>query len=108
MDACLLYGNMSWKTTSTGLILPYCAAIPLILSAAASRDRDVLVALYWATDGDNWRNSDNWLTEAPISMWHGVTTDKNGRVIELDLWGNNLSGTIPSRTWATSPSWYQR
>ena len=29
-------------------------------SHAWSTDRDVLVALYHATDGDNWRDSDNW------------------------------------------------
>lgn len=74
--------------------LPYCAAASPIFSAAAARDRDALVALYWATDGDNWRNSDNWLTEVPIRMWHGVTTNESGRVIELDLWYNNLSGAI--------------
>ena len=28
-------------------------------------------------------------------MEHGVTTDDNGRVIELDLWNNQLSGEIP-------------
>ena len=77
--------------------LPYCAAATSILSAAAVRDRDALVALYWATNGENWRNSDNWLTEAPIRMWHGVTTDEGGRVIELDLRENGLRGTIPSK-----------
>ena len=75
--------------------LEYCAAVPLILSATAARDRDLLVALYWATDGENWRNSNNWLTEAPMGMWHGVTTNESGQVIELDLWYNSLSGAIP-------------
>ena len=59
-------------------------------------DRDTLVALYHATDGDSWTNNDNWLSDAPIDTWYGVTTDENGRVIELDLRENGLSGTIPS------------
>ena len=28
-------------------------------------DRDALVAFYHATGGDNWRDSDNWLSDAP-------------------------------------------
>jgi len=75
------------------LDLPYCA----VATSAHSTDgdRDVLVALYLAADGDKWTNSDNWLSDAPINTWYGVTTDESGRVIELDLWYNNLSGTIP-------------
>ena len=30
-----------------------------------------------------------------LGTWYGVTTDESGRVIELDLWHNDLSGTIP-------------
>ena len=59
-------------------------------------DRDVLVALYEATDGDNWLESENWLSDAPIGTWYGVYTDENDRVIELDLSENDLRGTIPT------------
>ena len=38
-------------------------------------DRDVLVALYHATGGDNWTNNENWLSDAPIGTWYGVTTE---------------------------------
>ena len=37
-----------------------------------SRDRDVLVALYHATNGSGWVRSDNWLSEAPMDTWYGV------------------------------------
>lgn len=53
----------------------------------AETDRAALVALYNATGGDNWTNSDNWLSDAPIGEWYGVTTDNNGRVISLNLGG---------------------
>ena len=33
---------------------------------ASSSDRDVLVALYEATDGDNWTNNTHWLSERPL------------------------------------------
>ena len=55
-----------------------------------------LHALYNATDGANWTNSDNWLTNAPLSDWHGIKTDDDGRVTEIYLIGNNLSGEIPA------------
>ena len=58
-------------------------------------DREALVALYNATDGPNWTNNDNWLSEAPIGGWWGVTTDYRGRVIQLVLPRNGLIGRIP-------------
>lgn len=57
--------------------------------------RGALMALYEATDGDNWRNSVNWGTEAPVSTWHGVQA-AGGKVRILNLRNNNLSGTIPA------------
>ena len=61
-------------------------------------DRAALIALYRATDGDRWYENYNWLSNdpfKPLDAWHGVTTDGRGRVIELKLDGNRLSGTIP-------------
>ena len=55
-----------------------------------------MVALYNATDGANWRTDANWLSEEPLGTWHGVTTDDSGRVIELSLNANQLTGTIPA------------
>ena len=73
------------------LHLPFCT-----LSINSNEDRGALVALYQATDGLNWDNSDNWLSRTrPLEEWYGVTTDLNGRVIKLDLRHNNLSGEIP-------------
>ena len=59
-------------------------------------DREVLVALYNATGGQNWEGNNNWLSDVPISEWYGVTTDDNGRVTELELDINQLSGEIPA------------
>ncbi len=81
-----------------------------------SEDREALVALYNATDGDNWRFNTNWLSDRPLGEWYGVTTDGAGRVTKLELYafatsdgdtvaigvdtgvrvGNRLAGTIPS------------
>ena len=59
-------------------------------------DRAALVALYNATNGDNWTNNTNWLSDRPIGEWHGVTTNANGRVVDLYMPGNQLRGQIPS------------
>ena len=59
-------------------------------------DRAALVALYEATNGDNWKDNTNWLSDRPLSQWHGVTTDTNGRVLLLILGDNGLSGALPA------------
>ena len=58
-------------------------------------DREVLVQLYNALDGENWNNNANWLTELPIRQWHGVINDASGRVTRLLLESNGLAGEIP-------------
>ena len=63
---------------------------------AVGTDRAVLVALYEATGGANWKANTNWLSEAPLYKWKGVKTDKEGRVLGLSLSGNELTGGIPA------------
>ena len=58
-------------------------------------EREALVALYNATGGPNWEGNNNWLSNVPIGEWEGVTTDDNGRVTQLNLSVNELSGEIP-------------
>ncbi|MXX56732.1 MAG: hypothetical protein F4Z44_13295, partial [Gemmatimonadetes bacterium] len=69
-------------------------------------DRAALEALYSSTDGPNWVNNENWLMDAPLRDWYGVSTDGSGRVVRLDLSGrwdsearvympHGLSGPIP-------------
>ena len=73
---------------------PWSASVSV--TPAPLADRAALEALYNATDGPNWQNKTNWLSDRPLSEWHGVGTDANGRVTSLSLWGNQLSGSIPS------------
>ncbi len=71
------------------------AMIPALASGSADTDKAALVALYNATDGANWSDNSNWLSDAPIGQWHGVTTDSNDRVTRLHLGDNELTGAIP-------------
>ena len=61
----------------------------------SDEDRAVLEALYDATGGAGWTDSTNWKTSAPLDDWYGVTTDADGRVSQLDLSWNGLTGPTP-------------
>ena len=67
-----------------------------LAQGSVATDKAALEALYDATDGSNWTTSTNWKTSEPLSEWHGVTTDEDGRVTGLTLAGNELSGEIPA------------
>lgn len=60
-------------------------------------DRDTLVEFYTTTGGPDWLNSSNWLSDAPLGEWYGVTDDEDGKVTELRLRSNNLRGSLPSK-----------
>ena len=59
-------------------------------------NRCALIDLYEATNGDNWHYNHNWLTDAPLDDWEGVTANLDGVVINLDASSGNLEGEIPS------------
>ena len=60
-------------------------------------EKSALVALYDNTDGDNWYHNTNWKDGDPCANnWYGITCDcNNGDIMVLDLYNNNLTGTIP-------------
>ena len=70
--------------------------LPTIGPTSAKTDRDALVALYNATNGEDWIFSYNWLSDAPLGQWSSVITNDDGRVTGLELWDNDLSGKIPA------------
>lgn len=55
-------------------------------------DCDALVALYNGTNGPVWLDSTNWWTTT--APWYGVTVS-GGRVLQIDLSNNLLTGPIP-------------
>ena len=61
-----------------------------------SPDRETLIAIYNATDGPNWTQQENWLSEAPISTWYGITTNDIDRVTKIDLTGVGMAGPFPA------------
>ena len=61
----------------------------------ADEGRRVLITLWHSTNGNGWQNDDNWLTEAPLSEWYGVSVDTLGQVTGVALESNNLTGSLP-------------
>ena len=59
-------------------------------------DRGILERLYNATDGSNWTDNENWLSDKPIGEWFGVQTDSTERVTRLVLPANKLTGQLPA------------
>ena len=78
--------------TPTATPQPLCDTVTEIPTAEC----EALVALYNSTDGANWRNSSGWLDTNTPCNWHGVVCNA-GRVTELSLYGNQLSGNIPPK-----------
>jgi hypothetical protein len=58
--------------------------------------RAALVALYEATDGDNWDYSAGWLSTTSYCTWHGITCGTGHDVEDLSLFFNEMSGSIPA------------
>ncbi|NDY94376.1 DUF11 domain-containing protein, partial [Wenzhouxiangella sp. C33] len=72
------------------------AAFPLNAAPVGAGERDALIALYNATDGDNWANNTGWLgAEGTECSWFGVTC-ANGSVTGISLNANGLAGVIPA------------
>ena len=76
------------NSAGTGPVSNIATGTTATTAGDAATDRAALAALYNATDGANWRNNGNWLSNAPMGEWHGVTTDSDGRVTQLILDNN--------------------
>jgi len=77
----------------------FCADNTLGCECPTGGDIDALMALYHATDGDNWSNNDGWLSDCVYCNWYGVTC-WNGSIVSLSLDFNNLSGPLPDAFFA--------
>ncbi|MCV6638738.1 leucine-rich repeat domain-containing protein [Candidatus Albibeggiatoa sp. nov. NOAA] len=54
---------------------------------------EALVNFYHRTSGDNWDNNEGWLQTNQPCHWYGTECENNS-ITKLDLWKNQLSGTI--------------
>ena len=93
----------SLEMESTDLCIPSTPAFQKWLSGISTKrgavfcDSGTLIALYRATDGASWSNDENWLSDAPLYEWYGVSVGAGGRVRALELANNNMTGSLPSQ-----------
>ena len=57
-------------------------------------DSLALVELYNSTQGNGWTTKTGWL-QAPVSEWYGITLSNEGRVTNVALGDNKLTGPLP-------------
>ncbi len=73
--------------------------------SVSNDDRDALIELYLATQGDNWENNSGWREEplssdgfgrrSTVCSWYGVICDwLNLSLLHIDLSQNNLDGYL--------------
>ncbi len=70
------------------------AATSLVVLPDEDRERAALEAFYHATNGPEWENNANWLTDKPLGEWYGVQTDASGEVVGLRFNKNRLRGPL--------------
>lgn len=85
----------NWSNFNQNEIIPQQEGYGFTLADDAA-DRAALMAFYEATGGAGWRNNTNWGSEKSVNQWHGVTCDENGKVTQLNLNFNGLTGSIPA------------
>jgi hypothetical protein len=51
--------------------------------------RYALATMYYSTNGDDWRNNQEWLSAAPECDWYKITCNEDGQVVAINL------GTYP-------------
>ncbi len=66
-----------------------------LYAQVAPEDRQILIDLYDATNGDSWTDKTNWGTSEPVGSWYGVTVASD-QITAIRLDENNLDGTIPA------------
>ena len=63
------------------------------------KEKQSLLHIYQDHNGENWLNSEGWLTDTPHCGWHGITCDDSeGFVTAIDLSFNNVTGQFDSQT----------
>jgi hypothetical protein len=68
-----------------------------LYSNATKIQRYALATLFFSTNGTSWYEKDEWMSNSNECLWYnnGSSLCTHGSVERLDLWGNNLVGTIP-------------
>jgi hypothetical protein len=67
----------------------------LFMLVRVCNDRQILEDIYNGNHGAHWDDNDDWLTDAPLDDWHGVTADAADNVTELNFVDNKVIMRLP-------------
>ena len=94
-DLCVPRSDAGFMAWLEGLDYHDTDGLPSCPSTAG--DRAILEIFYNSTGGDDWTTNTNWLTDAPLNDWYGVTAYTEDEVSKLSLLNNELTGSIPPK-----------
>ena len=78
----------STDSTNPGTIPP---------AAPASNERDILIQFYQNCNGDDWNESENWMSATSFCNWQGIKCVTGSETVEaIEMGANNVGGTPPS------------
>lgn len=85
------------KSLDAKLCVSYSVSQDANINYQTAIERDALIAIYNALDGDNWEYKDNWCSDKPVNEWYGVTCGENNFVEHLNLSQPTtpMKGSIP-------------
>ena len=78
------------KLLFTPVFVLFCS---VLLAQVSPQEKQALLDLYVATQGDNWTQS--WDLNTPVADWQGVTVENN-HVTGISLLFNNVDGELPA------------
>ena len=55
--------------------------------------REQLIRMYNHTNGEGWKNNENWCSDKPLTEWYGISQDAVG-MYTISLSNNNLQGAV--------------
>ena len=88
--------NIVVKSTDGNLSLTYTISQEPNLDYQLVLEREALIAIYNALDGDNWTNNENWCSDKPVGEWYGIYTHEDGTIRNFNLENNCLTGDVPN------------
>jgi Leucine-rich repeat (LRR) protein len=74
----------------------YCDKAMAFDRGNSDRELELLENVYRKTQGDHWTNNTGWMTDASHCEWHGIGCNLEGRVVEIILRDNNVTGKFPA------------
>lgn len=62
-----------------------------------SHEHESLMQLFKDTNGNFWIHNDNWRSDKSLDKWYGISLNSSGKVTNIRLSNNNLSGNVSIR-----------